>query len=249
MLWLAACYLAILLIPGLPFFGTQAVRLLRESWDGIIKADPKTGIIRPTGATSLAEELFAMLDDKVPQTQIGPTTMNPAPGTTPLTINNPGPGNGIMMNGGDISFARGGGINLPEGSPLNIAGNGLTVDGSMNLNKGFYLWNGVPLLPGGGGTGTTAFLARVVSGTGDTYLVDIYGNGAAHSKTNPSPAGGSVDIKNPDSGPPVMATVPEIDPDEEIPAGTWISALYQFSNIVNGQTAITFEFQCPIWIS
>ncbi len=248
MFWLAACYLAILLVPGLPYFGEQAVRLLRESWDGILKADPKTGIIRPTGATSLAEELFAMLDDKVPQTQVGPTTMNPDPGTTPLTINNPGPGDGIKMNGGDISFARGGGINLPLGSPLNITGDGLTVDGSMNLNKGFYLWNGVPLLPGGGG-GTTVFLARVVSGSGDTYLVDVYGNGADHATTNPSPAGGAVNIKNSDSGPPVTATVPQIHPAETLPVGTWISALYQFSNVVDGQTAITFEFQPPVWLA
>lgn len=228
MLWLAACYLAILLAPGLPYFGDQAVRLLRESWDGIIRADPKTGIIRPTGATSLAEELFAMLDDRVPQTQVGPTTMNPDPGATALTINTAVPGNAIAINGGDLTFSGGGGIKLPEGSPLTITGNGLTVDGSMNLNKGFYLWNGVPLGLGGGG-GTTTFLGKVVSGTGNTYRVDIYGVGSTGDPTTR-----------------VTVIIPEIDPDEEIPVGTWLNPIFQFTPGVGNPT---YECQVPIWLS
>ncbi len=215
----------------LGFFGTQAVRLLRESWDGILHADPKTGIIRPIGATNLAEELFAMLDDKVPQTQVGPVTLNPDPGATALTINNPGPGDGIKMDGGDISFARGGGINLPEGSPLNITGDGLTITGSMNLNTGFYLWNGVPLLPGGGGT--TTFLGKVVSGTGDTYRVDIYGHGSNHDATLEA----------------VVVTIPEIDPDDEIPVGTWINPIFKFTNTVDGRSVTTYQCQPPVWLS
>jgi hypothetical protein len=161
--------------------------------------------------------------------------MNPDPGATALTINTAAPGNALAINGGDLSFSGGGGINLPEGSPLNITGDGLTIDGSMNLNKGFYLWNGIPLLPGHGG-GTTVFLARVVSGSGNTYQVNIYGNGSGQPPTNPLVG---------ETRPPVTATVPQIDPDEQIPAGFWISALYQFTN--NGVT--TYEFQPSIWIS
>jgi hypothetical protein len=227
MLWLAACYLAILLAPGLPFFGTQAVRLLRESWDGLIRADAK-GNIRPVGATSLAEELFAMLDDSIPQTQTGPVTLNPDPGATALTINNPAPGDGIKINGGDLTFSGGGGIHLPEGSPLDIKGNGLTIDGSMNLNHGFYLWNGVPLGLGGGAGGTTTFLGKIISGTSDTYIVDLYGSGSGEDPTDR-----------------VTVTIPEIHPAEELPVGMWLNPIFQFTN---GAT-VTYETQIPIWLS
>lgn len=190
-----------------------------------------------------------MLDDSVPQTQTGPVTLNPDPGATAMTINTAAPGNALAINGGDLTFSGGGGINLPEGSPLTIDGNGFTVNGNMNLNKGFYLWNGVPLHFTGGTSGTTVFLAKVVSGSGDTYLVDIYGNGSNHGPTNPLPFGSAVNISSGTSGPSVTATVPQIDPDETIPVGFWISALYQFSNVVDGNTVITYEFQPPVWVS
>lgn len=240
----------LLLLPSclfLGFFGDQAVRLLRESWDGIIHADKSTGDIRPVGATSLAQELFAMLDDKLPQNQTGPVTMTPNPGVTALTIVGANPGsNGIKMDGSNLDFSRQGGITMPEGSPLNITGDGLKVDGSMNLNGGFYLWNGVPL--GLDKPGTTTFLAKVVSGTGDTYLVDIYGNGSKQPPTNPDPEGTAVNLKNKTSGPSVTATVPQIDPSETIPAGTWISALYEFTLVIDGVTTTVFEFQPPVWL-
>ncbi len=223
-----AWFVLLPVLSALPFFGTQAVRLLRESWDGVLKADPKTGDIRPVGATELSQELYAMLDDKVPLTQVGPVTMNPNPGATALTINTQTPGNAIAVNGGDLAFSGGGGIKLPEGSPLTVDGNGFTVNGNMNLNKGFYLWNGVPLGFGGSTTGTTTFLGKVVSGTGDTYRVSLYGSGSGEDPTDT-----------------VTVTIPEIDPDEEIPVGTWLNPIFQFTN----GTTVTYECQVPIWLS
>ncbi len=235
MLWIAACYLAILLIPGLPFFGTQAVRLLRESWDGVIKADAKTGIIRPIGATNLAEELFAMLDDKIPQTQVGPVALNPDPGVTPLTITNPIPGptgstpDAIKINNGPITFAGpGSGITIPDGGTFNFTGGGFNIDGSIHLTNGDYLKDGIPV--SGGGAGTTAFLGKVVSGTGDTYVVDLYGNGSGRVKTAT-----------------VEVTIPQIADDETIPAGTWINPVFRFT-VVGIETTTTYECQVPIWL-
>ncbi len=238
MLWLAVCYLIILLIPCLPFFGTQAVRLLRESWDGQIKADAKTGIIRPYGATNLAEELFAMLDDKIPQTQVGPVALNPDPGTTPLTINNPVPPVGstppdaIKINNGPITFkGPGSGITIPDGGTFNFTGGGFNIDGSIHLTNGDYLKDGIPI-GGGGGTGTTVFLGKVVSGTGDTYRVDIYGHGKDYDATAEN----------------VVVTIPEIDPDDEIPAGTWINPIFRFTNTVDGGSVTTYQCQPPVWL-
>jgi hypothetical protein len=239
----------LLLVPCclfLGFFGDQAVRLLRESWDGVLHADPSTGDIRPVGATELALELFAMLDDKVPQNQVGPVTMTPNPGVTPLTIvGATPPSNGIVMDGSNLDFSRGGGITLPEGSPLKITGDGMTITGSLNLNGGFYLWNGVPLDMAK--PGTTTFLAKVVSGSGGTYLVNIYGNGSTQPPTNPQP-GGKVNVKDKTSGPPVTATIPQFNSMDSLPAGTWISALYEFTLPTDPPTT-TYEFQPAIWLS
>ncbi len=262
-------------IPVLGFFGNQAVRLLRESWDGILKADSK-GIIRPTGASALAQELYSMLDDSLPQQQNGPVTMNPPPGTTAMTINTQDGGNALAITGGNLSIGKGASFTVckngyldqeqfrlsgnetrlglsgnelatdtkcPAGDVLKANGDGVTVTGDLNLNGGFYKWNGVPLAFKGG-TGTTVFLARVVSGMGNTYLVDIYGNGSGRPPTNPL-AGNPVSITDPEPHPPVTATVPQIADEEQIPAGTWISALYQFDNA----NEITYEFQIPIWLS
>jgi hypothetical protein len=242
----------------LGFFGDQATRLLRETWDGVIKADPTTGDIRPVGATLLAQELYAMLDDSIPQTQNAPVTMN-----SPLTINSPAGTNGLNMNGGTINFGAnaqsgdsgGGGPGGIKIGGIEIGPDGITLsDAPINLNGSFYLWNGVPIgLPTT--AGTTIFLAQVVSGSGGSYLVNIFGNGSTQPITNPPGPNMPVDLKSKTSGSPVMATIPQFNPLDQLPAGTWIEALHQFVVVTNppppaeSQTLVTFQFQAPIWLS
>lgn len=78
------------------------------------------------------------------------------------------------------------------------------------------------LAPPGGASATTVYLGQVISGTGNTYTVEIYG-------TNGESAG------------QVTATVPQIESSEQIPAGTWIAAVHKFDGDV-------YKFQIPVWL-
>lgn len=78
------------------------------------------------------------------------------------------------------------------------------------------------------GTGTNVFLGQVVGGSGQTYLVNLFGNGSGQGATDQ-----------------VEATCPQIDAGEQIPGGTWIAAVHRFE-AENG--TVTYEFQVPVWI-
>jgi hypothetical protein len=284
--------LAVTLVTFLPYFGDQATRLLRETWDGVIKADPVTGDIRPVGATLLAQELFSMLDDNVPQTQNAPSTINTPPGATGLTINTPSPSptnpgsNALVINGGGVMLGQGATMTIckqgvityedfnlqKDGSALSLniqeratstkcdpaiqmGPDGLTISGSMNLNGGFYFWNGVPIgLPVK--AGTTTFLARVVSGSGGMYAVNVYGNGSKMPATNPADKHTAINLKDTTVYAPIPnATIPQFNSSDALPAGTWISALYEFSQptddptLPEGTLDYTYEFQPAVWLS
>ncbi len=109
-----------------------------------------------------------------------------------------------------------------------FSGGDFNVDGSIHLTNGDYLKDGVPI---SGGGGTTAFLGKVVSGSGDTYVVDLYGNGSGRVKTAT-----------------VSVTIPQIADDEQIPAGTWINPVFRFT-VVGIETTTTYECQVPIWVA
>jgi hypothetical protein len=81
----------------------------------------------------------------------------------------------------------------------------------------------------GGGGGTNVFMGTVQSGTGATYEVTLYQDG---------PDG------TPDSS-PVEVTIPQIDPNEKIPAGTWLTGIISFTD---SQGNTTFACQVPIWL-
>lgn len=65
----------------------------------------------------------------------------------------------------------------------------------------------------------------VASGEGDTYLVDLYGQGP----------GGGVTLKN------ATVKIPQIDPSEKIDAGTWLSGIQKFGD--------GYWVQPPVWVS
>ncbi len=253
-----------------PFFGTQAVRLLRESWGGEIQKDPE-GKYFEQGATQLAEELYAMFDDSIPQTQNAPVAINKTNPNAPanLTLNNPLGGNTFDVNGGNTTI---GGNTDPTnnfpGDTITIGGittGGVTVGGSVfNPNQGTFLIggnrividkngintygpifnngpvtnnddvtnNGTVTGGGGGGGATTSFLGKVISGTGNRYKVALYGNGSSQPSTAT-----------------VTATVPQIDPNEQIPADTWIAAVHAFTSIgPDLNPVVTYEFQPPVYL-
>ena len=241
------------------FFGSQAIRLLRESWDGVLRAKPD-GQIVPHGANDLAQELFAMFDDDIPQTQNGPVTINQTGGDIPLTINNSNGGGGIDMNGGNLTFNNGGpnqegpigGITIGDGGSFNITNGSSTINGgsfdfnggTTTINGGAFNFNGSAIsfddkttvtggqLGGSGGT-TSVFLGKVVSGSENSYQVGLYGNGSSLPATAT-----------------VTATVPQIASGETIPSGTWIGAVHKLTvKHPLSDPVTTYEFQPPIWLS
>ncbi len=78
---------------------------------------------------------------------------------------------------------------------------------------------------------TRVFLGRVVSGSGKTYKVALYDNG-------------------PDASPSatVSASVPQIDPKETIPPGTWVAAVIRFLSGTQNRPVYTYAFQPPVWL-
>lgn len=86
-------------------------------------------------------------------------------------------------------------------------------------------------MPAGGGGGATTFLGKIVSGTGDTYQVDLYPNGPSQSK-----------------GDTVEAVVPMIDKSDTVPAGTWVSPVFFFAGD-GDQIPDSYSFQPPVWLS
>ncbi len=261
-----------------PFFGTQAVRLLRESWGGILRKDPEGDYVEQ-GASELAQELYAMFDDNIPQTQNAPVTFNVTNPLGPgITINNPNGGNSFNINGGntniggntnngDVITIGGGTFNTATntfdfgGNTITINKNGITfgdpnfptlpaIPGQpplppITINNptnfvGPANFAQPPTVPGGGGGGggsggTSVFLGKVTGGTGNSYQVDLYGNGSSAPKTKS-----------------VTATVPQLDSRETIPVGIWVSAVFEFAHTtgVPGEekTTFTYEFQCPLFI-
>lgn len=114
------------------FFGTQAIRMLRESWDGTvpITTDPisQEQQVRPVGADLLAQELFSMLNDNTPQTQNAPVTLNQAPGAHGLTINSSGSTTDpavLNVTSGNITLAGNGTVSM--GTPSSATTTGSTV--------------------------------------------------------------------------------------------------------------------------
>jgi hypothetical protein len=82
--------------------------------------------------------------------------------------------------------------------------------------------------PGDGSGGTTVFLGQVVSGSGDTYSVNLFGSGTAQASTAT-----------------VTVTIPQIATTETIPATTWLQAVYQFTDSSGN---VTYEAQVPVWL-
>ncbi len=254
-------------------FGTQAVRLLREAWGGIINPDAQ-GVLRERGAQQLAEELYSMFDDGIPLTQNAPLTLNQQnPNAPALQINNTFGGDSLTIDGGNFNFGGTGSLTINGNGPISIGGPAginipaagpipplppfpsepgfqpfppLTEPGATNVNEqlpqlpttnGITIGNpstpvtirGIPFPEGIVAAGTTnVFLGRVQSGSGNTYTVQLYGNGSGQAATAL-----------------VVATVPQIDSGETIPPGTWLAAVHEF---LNGDT-LTYEFQPPVWMS
>jgi hypothetical protein len=174
-------------------FGSQALRLLRESWP-----NPQL----------LAEELYAMFQDSVPLESSAPLTLTQTGSVPALTIQSSGPpgadviqfqnGNGVVVGGitigdGQLNGNQGitigpttvGGININNPSNIDFSpGQGVTTVGQKQAAQS-----------ASGGSGN-AFTGTVQSGSGNSYSVAL------------------------SNGTTVTVTQLQIDPTDTIPAGT-----------------------------
>lgn len=119
------------------FFGSQAIRMLRESWESVLTVtkDPSTGanIVRPTGADLLAQELFSVMNDQTPQVNNAPVTINQQGGAQGLTINSSGATADppvLNVTSGNITLAGTGTVAIGTSSTANQAGSNVVLSGA-----------------------------------------------------------------------------------------------------------------------
>src|ERR1700682_614418 len=193
------------------FFGQQAIRLLRESWEGVIPVttDPLTTQqqVRPVGADLLAQELFATLNDNTPQTQNAPVTINQKGGAHGRVWNSSGSGADppvLNVTGGNVILAGTGGITVGTpsssqhaGADIILTGNSISIPPIGVLNLPATSWNpisGTPLptikLPTlGTPSPGQAYMGKVVGGSGSTYTVSLDGIVGTVTAVGPELAG------------------------------------------------------------
>lgn len=119
------------------FFGQQAIRMLRESWEGIVpvSTDPisQQQQVRPVGADLLAQELFSVLNDTTPQTQNAPVTINQSAGAHGLTINSSGSTTDpavLNVTSGNINLTGTGTVVVGTSSTPTTSGSTVVLQGS-----------------------------------------------------------------------------------------------------------------------
>jgi hypothetical protein len=175
-------------------FGDQSERLLRETW-----ASP----------SELAEELYAMFGVNTPLQIQGPVE---------ITNTTPGPALTVKQLG---AFDAGGfppGLKPDDPAAISLQFPGLSptpADVSPPVTQQNITQN--TLKPGGGG----GVPGQIVSGSGDTYDVDLYEKGVAAGVTKT-----------------VSVTQLQIDPAETINAGTWTLVT---------QAGDGYFMQVPVW--
>lgn len=180
------------------FFGQQAIRMLRESWEGIVpvSTDPisQQQQVRPVGADLLAQELFSVLNDSTPQTQNAPVTINQAAGAMGLTINSSGSTSDpavLNVTSGNITLAGTGTVlvgtsstSTTDGSTVVLQGSNLVIPpiGQLPLAATSYDPLSPTQLPTinlgilGSASPGQAYIGQVKSGTGaGPYQVSLIG--------------------------------------------------------------------------
>lgn len=121
----------------LGWFGSQAIRMLRESWEGSVPVttDPvsQQQQVRPVGADLLAQELFSVMNDHSPQTQNAPVTINQSAGADGLKINSSGNSSDpavLHVTSGNITLAGTGTISVGTSSTPITTGSTVVLQGS-----------------------------------------------------------------------------------------------------------------------
>lgn len=226
-------------MPLLGFFGSSAIRMLRESWEGVIPVttDPLTNQqqVRPVGADLLAQEIFATLNDDTPQTQNAPVTINQKGGAVGLVINSSGQTADppvLNVTSGNIILAGTAGITLgtpstaqTSGADIVLTGNSISIPPIGVLNLPATSWtpiDGTPLptinLPTlGTPSPGQAYMGTVTAHVGGVnYTVSLAGISGT-----------------------VTASIAESAVGYVVPNGTWVTVVV----VDDGAGGVYYEFQ------
>jgi hypothetical protein len=175
-------------------FAGQAWDMLREMWKG------------PQGAQRLAEQLFAIFQDGRSASLKGPvsiTTPDGTPTTTPTLT--------LTSGGGDVTV-----------KVVNEDGTGGLV--GFNKKKGLTYTpdqKDTPVTPAKKKKTSSTVPGKVLSGSGSSYVVALYGSGSLTSVTKT-----------------VSVTQLQIATGETIPVGTWAPVM---------KVGSKYFFQVPVW--
>lgn len=191
------------------FLEKQAQRLQRESWSDI---------------NELAQEIYAIFHSDGQIEFDSPIVINNTTGAAPITINHGGTGDETIVINREVP-ANPPVPGFPDPDDIGSGDQYVTIVYADGTIEKFDDPPPEPEKPqrgegeedsGGGG----GFPGEVVSGSGDTYQVDVYEGGLDAA--------------------PVTRTVTqlEIHPDEQIPAGTWALV---------GKLGDEYFMQVPVW--
>jgi hypothetical protein len=188
-------------------FKKQSIRLRREKWQN---------------ADELAEEIYGILNSDEPIEITSPVTINNTTGAPGLTINQHGDTDqGMVINRfpePPTQFPDIPPFDFPDGVGTQIV---IVINGDGTISTGSgppgTTINTTTIETGGGG----GFPGVVVSGSGDTYEVDVYESGLNESPTRRT------------------VTQLQIAEDAEIPAGTWAMI---------GSAGESMFMQVPVWL-
>jgi hypothetical protein len=153
---------------------------------------------------ALAEELYAILQKQIPLFHEAPVTITTEGDEAPLVLRNFGEDGPIMVVKG----------------PGNTDVGGLYIrDGKLKVLQGKNGVDGEDA-PGTGGGGVPG---KVLSGSGESYSVALYGNGPASAPTSNA-----------------SVIIPGVAAGESIPEGTWVTVT-ELSDTLKVATA-------PLWM-
>lgn len=208
-------------------FGDQAIRLLREKWKNPVQ---------------LAEELYAMFTSSRPLTTDAPITIfqsgdqpplrivmnSPDPGVLPIQVFRPDPVTGVSgydpdAPSGGVTIDGGGNPVPTPGGGNNPAGGGTDL-GGIDWPEATDPENVPPPAEN-----PIVLWGQVVSGSGETYQVKVWGK--------PPSSFGPMGV--------LTCTVGQIDPEEAVPAGTFV-VVVAFPDGAGGIAEA--RFQPPVWL-
>lgn len=189
-------------------FSYRSIRLLREKWRNV---------------QQLAEEIYSIFNTEGTDVIRGSLDITPTDDTTPVAVHLPSDfpdgAPGFTISRGDTTISI-----SPEGITITAGGVTTTLGGGgTDLTTIVGLENAPDEAP-------FAVMGQVVSGTGDTYQVELFADAQLAVSM------GVVEVHQ-----------GQIDSDEQIPSGT-VTPVLGYPVTAAGVTTAQYVMQVPVWL-